>query len=355
MYYFSTVTDNNCHEYPVAYNNILYSRKDRYQSGSYYYYYYIEGSSSTRAAQLTPYLFINGTVSYDTTSRLLPQLTTVTVANGYTMYIDNFSSNVTKSSNSIINSKGSVFPDGRRVETYWMGMGNYLYEVWYRIYNADGTLRANGPTGYSTSFSSSFNTYPLLAIPVNNSKFMVCVNKVGHSFIKEYYRVAVVNETITGEINAGGSIGTKNITPPTSADTEPVQSAIDFEQSNLPLGYNLKNNVVGSSKLDSILRQQVNTVRLNDVVILKKSGYVSGTQNSGVAIGSYSLYDYGFGSGNYIRFYSNGQNFLWYCYYPETLATGTYNKTFYWGDKTIYITIKIIEPPNNNGVTSVTF
>jgi hypothetical protein len=240
------------------------------------------------------------------------------------------------------------------VEVYWLGMGNSLYEVWYRIRNADGTIRANGPTGYSAAFASTFSTYSLLPITINNSKFLVCVSQVGHSFVREYFRVALVEETITGEVNAGGSIGTKNIVPPTAADTEPIQSAIDFTQDNLPLGFMIKNNVIGNSKLDIALKHQVNAIRLNDIVILKKTGYVSGTQNTGVTLSSFSTYDYSFGS-NYIRLYSNGTNFQWYCYYPETLAVGTYNKSYIVGDKTVYVTVKVVEPPANSGVTTVTF
>jgi hypothetical protein len=60
MYSFSTNAQNSCQQFPVAYNNILYSRADRYQSGSSYYYYYVDGSSSIRAVRMTPYLFNGG-------------------------------------------------------------------------------------------------------------------------------------------------------------------------------------------------------------------------------------------------------------------------------------------------------
>lgn len=354
LYSFSYNADYGCEQFPVAYNNILYSRADRYKSGSSYYYYYVSGDSSTRAARMTPYLFSNGIVSYDSALTIQPALTAITTANGYFVYHGNFTSNVTTASTDIITPRSSTFPDGRRIEVYWAGMGNSLYEVWYRCYNPDGTLRANGPTGYSSAFSSSFNTLSLMTIALNNSKFMICLNEIGHSFMKEYFRVAVVEETITGEINMGGSIGSKNITPPNTTDTEPVQSIIDFAANDLPLGYNIKDNVIGSAKLDSNLRQQVNAIRLNDIVIIRQAGYISGSQNTGTALSSYSSYDYGLGS-TYIRFYTNGQYFQWYCYYPEQLSTGTYNKTFYVGDKTIYVTIKVISPPTNSGVTTVVF
>jgi hypothetical protein len=250
--------------------------------------------------------------------------------------------------------KSNVFPDGRIVTASWMAMGSNLYELWYNILSPDGTLCATGPTGYSTAFGSVFNTTSLITFAVNNSKFVVSLNDVGRDWSREYYRVIVAEEVDSGEVISGGSIGTKNITPPDTADTLPVQDSIDFEQDNLPLGYNIRNNVIGSEKLDAKLKQQVNTIRLNDIVIIRKSGYVNCSQNTGVSMSYYNNYDYSCG-GTYIRFYTNGQNFQWYCYNPEILTVGTYNKTFYIDDKIIYVTVKIVEPPSANGVTTVTF
>ena len=246
------------------------------------------------------------------------------------------------------------FPDGRYVTASWMGMGSGIYELWYNIYNPDGTLRATGPSGYSGYFGSVFNTYDLITYAVNNSKFLVCLGDIGNSFLKEYYRYAVVEETDTGEIVSKVELGEKTITPPNTSDTEVVQSTIDFGSSDLPLGYNIKDNVIDSGKLDAILREQVNSIRLNDIVVLTKEGYQSGEQNTGVTLSSYSNYDYSFGS-SYIRLYTNGQYFRWYCYYPEDLTPGTYSKTITIGDKTVYVTFKIVDPPTNEGSTTVVF
>lgn len=248
----------------------------------------------------------------------------------------------------------NVFPDGRYVTASWTGVGSGISELWYNIYNADKTMRATGPTGYSGYFGSSFDRPDLIAWAVNNSKFIVCLGEIGNSFLKEYYRVAVVTETDTGEIVSSVELGEKNIIPPTDADTEIVQSTIDFGASDLPIGYNIKDNVIDSGKLDAILRDQVNSIRLNDIVILAKEGYQSGSQNTGVTLGSYSTYDYSFGS-TYVRLYTNGQYFRWYCYYPENLTPGTYTKSIAVGDKTVYVTIKVICPPSNEGSTTVVF
>lgn len=246
------------------------------------------------------------------------------------------------------------FPDGRYVTASWMGMGSGLYELWYNIYNPDGTLRATGPSGYSGYFGSVFDTYDLIAWAVNDSKFIVCLGQINNSFLKEYYRVAVVEETDTGEIVSKVELGEKIITPPSTSDTEVVQNKIDFGSQELPLGYNIKDNVIDSGKLDAILREQVNSIRLNDIVVLTKEGYQSGEQNTGVTLSSYSNYDYTFGS-SYIRLYTNGQYFRWYCYYPEDLTPGTYSKTLTIGDKTVYVTFKIVDPPTNEGSTTVVF
>lgn len=248
----------------------------------------------------------------------------------------------------------NVFPDGRYVTASWTGVGSGISELWYNIYNADKTMRATGPTGYSGYFGSSFDRPDLIAWAVNNSKFIVCLGEIGNSFLKEYYRVAVVTETDTGEIVSSVELGEKNIIPPTDADTEIVQSTIDFGASDLPIGYNIRDNVIDSGKLDAILRDQVNSIRLNDIVILAKEGYQSGSQNTGVTLGSYSTYDYSFGS-TYVRLYTNGQYFRWYCYYPENLTPGTYTKSIAVGDKTVYVTIKVICPPSNEGSTTVVF
>ena len=248
----------------------------------------------------------------------------------------------------------NVFPDGRYVTASWTGVGSGISELWYNIYNADKTMRATGPTGYSGYFGSSFDRPDLIAWAVNNRKFIVCLGEIGNSFLKEYYRVAVVTETDTGEIVSSVELGEKNIIPPTDADTEIVQSTIDFGASDLPIGYNIKDNVIDSGKLNAILRDQVNSIRLNDIVILAKEGYQSGSQNTGVTLGSYSTYDYSFGS-TYVRLYTNGQYFRWYCYYPENLTPGTYTKSIAVGDKTVYVTIKVICPPSNEGSTTVVF
>jgi len=246
------------------------------------------------------------------------------------------------------------FPDGRYVSASWLSMGGDLYELWYNIYNPDGTLRASGPTGYSKKFSSSFDAYDLLAWAVNDSKFIVSVSEIDSSFLKEYYRVAVVEESDNGEITSKVDLGEKTITPPATSDTEVVQDKIDFSSQDLPLGYNIKENVIDTEKLDALLRDQVNSIRLNDIVILIKEGYQGEGQNTGVTLSSYSSYDYSFGS-SYVRIYTNGQYFRWYCYNPEDLTPGTYPKTVVIGDKTIYVTFKIVQPPTNEGSTTVVF
>lgn len=246
----------------------------------------------------------------------------------------------------------NVFPDGRTVTASWVNVYGNTYEIWYNIYNPDGTLKATGPTGYS--LTSSYGPEELFAWTINDSKFVVCRNKLNNSFLKEYYRATVVEENETGEVVSKIDLGEKNIMPPDTSDTEVVQSRIDFTSTELPLGYNIKDNVIDSDKLDVMLRDQVNSIRLNDIVILTNAGYQSGEQNTGISLDTYSDYDYSFGS-SYIRFYTNGQYFRWYCYSPEELTPGTYSKTLEIGDKTIYVTFKIVEPPTNEGSTTVVF
>lgn len=333
-----------------SYNGSSTIYKQDPSNGSYYYWQVIN--------EIT--FDTSGTVTVGADNELRIQSSAHTGQNGYFSGYStwNASSFSTISSGSVKAWFGRTltnkFPDGRYVTASWMGVGSGIYELWYNIYNPDGTLRATGASGYSGYFGSVFDTYDLITYAVNNSKFLVCLGDIGNSFLKEYYRYAVVEETDTGEIVSKVEIGEKTITPPSGSDTEVVQDKINLGDSELPLGYNIKDNVIDSGKLDAILRDQVNSVRLNDIVLLTKEGYQSGEQNTGVTLSEYSSYDYSFGS-SYIRLYTNGQYFRWYCYNPEELTPGTYSKAFVIGDKTVYVTFKIVDPPTNEGSTTVVF
>ena len=65
-----------------------------------------------------------------------------------------------------------------------------------------------------------------MAYAINNTKFVAGIKTVGDTFLREYYRVAVVDENSDdGNVQPNGSMGNKNIRPPDS-DTIPVQSII---------------------------------------------------------------------------------------------------------------------------------
>lgn len=247
----------------------------------------------------------------------------------------------------------NVFPDGRYVEGSWESLGGSVSEIWYNIYNKDSTLRACGPSGYSEGISSE-DGQELITYAINNSKFLVTYESIGRRFVREYYRVAVVQESDTGEITGKTQLGEKNITPPDTSDTEIIQPKIDFGQNDLPIGYNIKDNVIDTDKLEADLREQVNAIRLNDIVIVANDEYQSGGQNTGVTLGTFSQYDRSMGNGG-LKLYSNGQYFRWYSTNPQNLREGTYNKSYTIGDKTVYVTFKIINPPSNDGSTTVVF
>ena len=246
------------------------------------------------------------------------------------------------------NGKNSTFDDGRTVEGEWYYVGNY-YELWYVVRNPDGKACALGPTGYTISSEND-----LYFIAIGDSKFIATVRDVNSNFAREYYRVAIVNETGDGNVMPSSSIGNKTLTPPDDTDTVPVQSVIDFGEDNLPIGYNIKNNVISSEKLDSNVREQINTIRLNDIVIIKNTEMATGLQNTGTTLGNYQSYDSSMGSVP-VTIYTNGQNFCWYSPEVDALRTGVYNKYYTIGDKVIYVTFKIVETPDNNGVTTVVF
>lgn len=244
--------------------------------------------------------------------------------------------------------KDNVFDDGRTVEGEWYYVGNY-YELWYVVRNPDGKVCALGPTGYTISEEKD-----LYFIAIGDSKFIATVRDINSDFAREYYRVAIVNETADGNVMPSVSIGNKTLTPPEDTDTVPVQNVIDFGEDNLPIGYNLRNNVVSSDKLDSEVREQINAIRLNDIVIVKNTETASGVQNTGTTLDYFEEYDASMGVVP-IVVHSNGQNFCWYSPEVDALTPGVYNKNYTVGDKVIYVTFKIVEAPDNKGTTTVVF
>ena len=245
----------------------------------------------------------------------------------------------------------NVFDDGRTVECDWRSVGGY-YEMWYTITDANGRDCAKGPTGYTAR--ESIAEYDCFCVAIGNSKFIAGVMDVHSNVTNEYYRASVVKENGDGNVSSSTSIGSKTLTPPKDADTVPVQSVIDFGQDNLPIGYNIRDNVISSAKLDSAVREQINAIRLNDIVIVKNTETSSGVQNSGITLAEYEGYDSAMGE-EPVVIYTNGQNFCWYCNDIDSLNNGTYNRNYTIGDKVIYVTFKIVEAPDNDGITTVVF
>ncbi|MBS7297677.1 MAG: hypothetical protein KIG65_01190 [Eubacteriales bacterium] len=245
----------------------------------------------------------------------------------------------------------NVFDNGRKVECYWSYVGNYS-EMWYTITDTDGRVVAKGPTGYTVDSTKAEKD--CFCIAVGNSKFIAGVKDLQTPAAKEYYRASVVKETGDGNVVSSVAIGNKVLTPPADTDTVPVQDVIDFGKDNLPIGYNIKDNVIGTNKLDSNVREKINAIRLNDIVIIKNTETASGTQNTGTTLEAFEEYDSTIGDAA-VSVYTNGQNFCWYCSDISGLNTGTYNRYYTVGDKVIYVTYKIVDAPDNKGVTTVVF
>ena len=246
--------------------------------------------------------------------------------------------------------KGNTFSDGKIASGSWRSNGAN-YEYWYYIYLPDGRLCATGPTGYYASTSD----YDPFIIVENDSKFVVGSYQPIDNHIREFYKVATVQNTDTGEATlVGASIGRKNISSEIVTDTEPVQSIIDFSKDDLPIGFNVRDNVIDADNFTVDTREQFNSIRLSDIVILKNGRQQSGTQNTGSTLDAFNTVLSDFGNAN-IRFYTNGQNFGWTASDTTNLNTGTYNKYFVIGDKTVYVTIKIVDVPSSNGTTTVVF
>lgn len=246
------------------------------------------------------------------------------------------------------------FSDGRYASAHWTGMGNSLYEIWYDIYDKDGTLLTTGASSFSTYASSTLYTLPTKVFVINDSKMIIALESLSTTWYNEYYRAAIVTENDEGIIEVPQPLGKKNILTPDSADTEPTEDVIDFAAEELELGFNIKENVLGTDKFNPELREQINTIRLDSIVIVAEAGYISGKQNTGVTLASFDEYDYSFGN-SAVRFYSNGQYLCWYCDETENLKEGTYNINYPIGDLTVCAIVKVITPPSNDSYTTVVF
>lgn len=246
------------------------------------------------------------------------------------------------------------FSDGRYAGGHWVSNEAGSYEIWYDIYSADGTKISTGASGYALGSSAQRYCPSIRVFVVNDTKILICLDSLEYSWMEEYYRASVATENDEGIVEIPNPIGKKNIVSPNSADTIPTKDVVDFVADNLELGFNVKENVLGTENLNPQLREQINTIRLDGIVILTNRDYVSGKQNTGVTLETFNEYDYSFGDSP-VRFYSNGQYLCWYCDEPEKLTEGTYNVNYLIGDLTVCGILKVIAPPSNNSTTTVVF
>ena len=246
------------------------------------------------------------------------------------------------------------FSDGRYVSAHWVGMGNSMYEIWYDVYDKDGTLISTGPSGFSTTASSSLTISELRAFAINDTKIILALATVANSWFNEYYRASVVTENDDGIVEVLQPLGKKNLVVPEDTDTEPVNEVIDFTAEDLEIGFNIKENIIGTDKLTSELREQVNSIYLNDITVVAKEETVRGRWKIGFSLPSFQKYDYSFGE-EPIYFYTNGRTLNWSCANPENLTPGTYEQMLYIDGKSFYVTVKVIEPPSNDSTSIVVF
>ena len=229
-----------------------------------------------------------------------------------------------------------------------------MYEIWYDVYDKDGNLISTGPSGFSTTASSSLSISELRAFAINDTKIILALATVSNSWFNEYYRASVVTENDDGIVEVPQPLGKKNLVVPEDTDTEPVNEIIDFTTENLELGFNIKTNKIDTDKFTPEVREMVKTIHLNDLVIVAKEGARQGKYRVGISLPSYNKYDYSFGD-EPIYFYTNGATLNWRCTNPEKLEEGIYNQLYVIDGKYVYITVKVIESPDNNSATTVVF
>ena len=343
--------------FPMIYENKLYTGQNKSYSNSKVSYFYLSDGSTKATKRSVIGIKDNTVVEVASASNVAT--TDVTAAKGYTIFNDGMGGNMTAKTgvkdwwNHYLDNK---FSDGRYVAAHWVGMGNSMYEIWYDIYDKDGQLISTGASDFSTVASSSLYTTPILGFVVNDTKFVLCLEMLDNSWSNEYFRAAIVTENDEGIVEVPQPIGKKNIVPPNNSETIPVNSSVDFATDNLPLGFNIKENIIGANKLTSELREQVNSIHLEPITIVTKEGSVRGKWSTGISLPSYNNHDYSYSSGDAeIYFHSNGRTFNWSCSHPEKLIPGTYNKSYYVDGKTFYIKVNIIAPPSNDSATTVVF
>ena len=335
---------------PYIYGRKFYTGVDRYVSKDRTYFYYLS-DGKTKAFTMNLVGIKNNTLTTISSSKIATS--SVTEENGYIKYYDDeYTGNMTYSS------KGyhldNKFSDGRYAKGHWVNNGGN-YEIWYDIYSASGILLSTGATGFSTNESSLYKSV-IRAFVINDTKIIMCVDNLSNSWINEYYRAAVVTENEDGIIEVPRPIGKKNIVAPGSSETIPVSSTVDFASDDLALGFNIKENIIGTNKLTSGLREQVNSIRLDPITIVIKEGSVRGKWNTGISLPSYNNHDYSYSSGDTsVYFHSNGSTFNWSCSNPEKLIPGTYHKMYYVDGKSFYVKVNIIAPPSNDSETTVVF
>lgn len=248
----------------------------------------------------------------------------------------------------------SKFSDGRYISGHWVTNESGSYEIWYDIYDENGVKISTGPSGYSIGASAQRYCPKIRFFVMNDTKVILTTDDLEYDVMEEYYRAAVVTENDEGIVEVPIPIGKKNIVAPDGADTVPTERVVDFASDDLELGFNVKENILGTDKFTPELREQINTIRLDSIVIVAKEGYISGKQNTGVTLSGFDEYEHSFGNSP-VRFYSNGQYLCWYCDEPEKLNEGTYNVSYPIGELTICAVVKVITPPSNDSYTTVVF
>lgn len=350
-------TDYGQARFPMIFESKLYTGQNKYYSSSRSYFYYLsDGSTKATKRRI---IGIKNNAIVEVAAPASVAVTDITTANGYTVFNDGMSGNMTARTgvkdwwHHYLDNK---FSDGRYVVGRWVGMGNSMYEIWYDIYDKDGQLISTGASDFSTVASSSLRTTPLQGFVINDTKIILCLSSLDNDWFNEYFRAAVVTENEDGILEVPLPIGKKNIVAPGSSETIPVSSTVDFALDDLSLGFNIKENIIGANKLTSGLREQVNSIRLDPITIVIKEGSVRGKWNTGISLPSYNNHDYSYSSGDTsVYFHSNGSTFNWSCSNPEKLIPGTYHKMYYVDGKSFYVKVNIIAPPSNDSATTVVF
>lgn len=163
-------------------------------------------------------------------------------------------------------------------------------------------------------------------------------------------------------VDVSRPLGAKNIPIVDGADTVPYNSSLNFNDTDIPLAYNIKDGVIGENHFNEEVTENINNavIAANNIVIptitfVKQSGKKTVTYDIGQDFDKkMTQTDNSMGSKITVEMSKDGK-FSYTCTSPQDLTAGSYNKEYQFDKKTVYVRVEIVEQPKTSGSVTVNF